>query len=56
MAMNAEKIIEQIEAMDNAERIRTLEKLFDKYFDSRPPKEVIEEEKFKSSWGEDSEQ
>lgn len=47
--MNAEKIIEEIEAMENSERIRTLEKLFHMYFDSRPPKEKIEEEKIKSA-------
>lgn len=52
--MNAEKIIEEIEAMENDERIRTLEKLFNKYFDSRPPKEIIEDEKIKEVWGEDN--
>lgn len=52
--MNAEKIIEEIEALDNSEHIRTLEMLFHKYFDSRLPKEKIEEEKIKTAWGEDN--
>lgn len=40
--MKAEDIIKSIEGMDNGERIKTLELLFDTYFDNRPPKEVIE--------------
>jgi len=50
--MKAEDIINEIENMDNSERIRTLMLLFDKYFDSRPSEDVIEEEKAKDLWGE----
>jgi hypothetical protein len=53
--MRAEDIINEIENMENAERIRTLEMLFHKYFDSRPSRDVIEEEKIREMWGEDSE-
>lgn len=50
--MNAEDIINEIENMENEERIKTLDKLFHKYFDSRPPKYEIEKEKIKEMWGE----
>jgi chemotaxis protein CheY-P-specific phosphatase CheC len=53
--MKAEDIINEIENMENGERIRTLEMLFHKYFDNRPPKEVIEKEKIREMWGEDDE-
>lgn len=38
----AEDVIREIESMDNGERIRTLEQLFEKYFDNRPPQKVID--------------
>ncbi|MFD2618745.1 hypothetical protein ACFSTF_15760 [Terrilactibacillus laevilacticus] len=34
-----------IEEMDNSERIKMLNKLFDNYFDNRPPKNQIIKEK-----------
>ncbi len=51
--MTADEIIEAIEEMDNSERIKLLNKLFDNYFDSRPSKEQIVKEKEKMFWGED---
>ncbi|GAA0337448.1 hypothetical protein GCM10008967_29630 [Bacillus carboniphilus] len=53
--MTAEEILKAIEEMDNSERIRLLNELFDKYFDSRPPKEQIIKEKEEIFWGTDDE-
>jgi hypothetical protein len=50
--MNAEDILREIEQMDNGERIKLLEALFDKHFDNRPPKEVLEREKSRDMWEE----
>lgn len=49
--MTADEIMEVIEKMDNCERIKLLHKLFDQYFDSRPPKEHILKEKEEMLWG-----
>jgi hypothetical protein len=44
-----------IEGMDNSERIKLLNKLFDNYFDSRPHKEQILKEKEEMFWGNEDE-
>lgn len=51
--MLAIEIFNEIKTMDNGERLKLLPMLFDEYFDSRPPKSVIEEEKIRSAWGDD---
>lgn len=51
--MTAEEIMKVIEEMDNGERIKLLNTLFDHYFDSRPSKEQIIREKEEMFWGED---
>jgi hypothetical protein len=48
--MTADEIMIAIEEMDNAERIRLLNKLFDNYFDSRPPNKQIIKEKEEMLW------
>lgn len=48
-----EQVWEYIQSLSNEERIKLLEKLYRKYFDSRPPREVIEREKIRDMWGED---
>jgi len=53
--MTADEIIKAIEEMDNGERIKLLNTLFDKYFDSRPSKEQIIKEKEEMFWGTDNE-
>ncbi|WP_171038192.1 hypothetical protein [Aquibacillus sediminis] len=53
--MTAEEIMKAIEEMDNGERIKLLNKLFDHYFDSRPPKEQILKEKEEMFWGKEDE-
>jgi hypothetical protein len=53
--MKATEIMHEIKTMDNGERIKLLSMLFDEYFDSRPPREVIERERIASAWGEDIE-
>jgi len=53
--VRAEEFMKALDEMDNAERIKLLSWLFDKYFDNRPPKHVIEEELEKEIWGEDDE-
>ncbi|MDC3413893.1 hypothetical protein [Terrihalobacillus insolitus] len=49
--MTADEVMKAIEEMDNGERIKLLNKLFDTYFDSRPPKEQIIKEKEEMFWG-----
>ena len=49
--MNAEMIFDEIKKMENAERIKLLNLLFDEYFDNRPPRAVIVKEKIESAWG-----
>ncbi|MBU6081280.1 MULTISPECIES: hypothetical protein [Allobacillus] len=53
--MTADEVMREIESMENAERIKLLNKLFDQYFDNRPPKEQIIKEKDESFWGKDDE-
>jgi hypothetical protein len=53
--MTADEIMKAIEEMDNGERIKLLNKLFDNYFDSRPSKEQIIKEKEEIFWGTDDE-
>lgn len=53
--MTADEIMKAIEEMDNGERIKLLNKLFDIYFDSRPPKEQIIKEKEEIFWGKEDE-
>lgn len=53
--MTAEEIMNAIKNMDNSERIKLLNKLFDNYFDSRPPKEQIIKEKDEMFWGKENE-
>ena len=49
--MTAKAIFEEMKKMDNLERIKLLDLLFDEYFDNRPPEEVIIKEKIESAWG-----
>ncbi|WP_176551149.1 hypothetical protein [Bacillus sp. AFS040349] len=51
--MTADEIMKAIEEMDNGERIKLLNMLFDCYFDSRPSKELIQKEKAEFFWGND---
>lgn len=53
--MTAEEVMKAIEKMENSERIKLLNELFDNYFDSRPPKEQIIKEKEEMLWGKDDE-
>ncbi len=39
--MTADEVMKAIQEMDNGERIKLLNLLFDNYFDSRPPKDQI---------------
>jgi len=49
--LSAEDIVDEIESMENGERIRCLSMLFDKYFDTRPPREVLDRELYENdSW------
>lgn len=49
--MTADEIMKAIKEMENGERIKLLNQLFDSYFDSRPPKEQILREKEEMFWG-----
>jgi len=51
--MTAEEILKAIIEMDNSERIKLLNKLYDRYFDNRPPREQIIKEKEEFFWGTD---
>jgi hypothetical protein len=53
--MTADEIMKAIEEMDNGERIKLLNKLFDNYFDSRPSQEQIIKEKEEMFWGKENE-
>jgi hypothetical protein len=53
--MTADEIMKSIEEMENSKRIKLLNKLFDNYFDSRPPKEQIIKEKEEMLWGKEDE-
>ena len=53
--MTADEIMKAIEEMDNGERIKLLNKLFDNYFDSRPQKAEIIREKEELFWGKEDE-
>ncbi|MBB2483003.1 MULTISPECIES: hypothetical protein [Heyndrickxia] len=53
--MTADEIMKAIKEMDNGERIKLLNMLFDNYFDSRPPKEQIIKEKEEMFWGKEDE-
>lgn len=53
--MTAEEIMKAIEEMDNGERIKLLNLLFDNYFDSRPSREQIIKEKEEIFWGNEDE-
>ncbi|MCC3359111.1 hypothetical protein [Bacillus sp. REN16] len=53
--MTAKEIMKAIEEMENGERIKLLNMLFDNYFDSRPPKEQIIKEKEEIFWGKEDE-
>ena len=48
-----EEVWRDIYTMSNGERIKLLEKLFYRYFDNRPPEEVIKREEIKEIWGEE---
>lgn len=52
--MTTDEIMKAIENMDNGERIKLLNTLFDTYFDNRPPKEQIIKEKEEIFWGKDN--
>jgi hypothetical protein len=49
--MEHKEVLKLIEEMSNVERNKLLENLFYKYFDSRPSKEVMDEEREKAKWG-----
>jgi len=51
--MTAVTCMDEIKNMSNVERNKLLGMLFDEYFDNRPPRDVIEDEKIKSAWGDD---
>lgn len=51
--MTAEEILKAIIEMDNSERIKLLNKLYDRYFDNRLPREQIIKEKEEFFWGTD---
>lgn len=51
--MTAEEILKAIIEMDNSERIKLLNKLYDRYFDNRPPREQIIKEKEEIFWDTD---
>lgn len=51
--MTADEIMKAIKNMDNGERIKLLDMLFDEYFDNRPPKEVLEKEREYYTWGDE---
>jgi hypothetical protein len=51
--MTADEIMKAIEEMDKCERIKLLNMLFDKYFDSRPHRDQIIKEKEEMFWGKD---
>lgn len=53
--MTADEIMKAIEEMDNRERIKLLNMLFDNYFDSRPPNEQIIKEKEEILWSKEDE-
>lgn len=53
--MTADEIMKAIEEMDNGERIKLLNILFDKHFDSRPPKDQIVKEREEMFWGKEEE-
>jgi len=53
--MTAEMLFEEMKKMDNSERIKLLNLLFDEYFDNRPPRAVIINEKIESAWGDANE-
>lgn len=53
--MTADEIMKEIEEMENGERIKLLNMLFDCYFDSRPSKAQIVKEKDEIFWGKENE-
>ena len=53
--MTAEVLFDEILKMENHERIKLLNLLFDEYFDNRPSREVIVNEKIESAWGDTGE-
>ncbi|WP_180271325.1 hypothetical protein [Fredinandcohnia onubensis] len=53
--MTADEIMKAIQEMDNGERIKLLNMLFDNFFDSRPPKDQIIKEKEEIFWGKEDE-
>jgi hypothetical protein len=53
--MTAEEIIKQIELLSNAEKIKLLDYMYQKHFDNRPPREVINKIKHDEAWGNDDE-
>jgi hypothetical protein len=53
--MTAEEILKAMDLMENGERIKLLELLFDKHFDNRPPKEVLDKQRHKALYPEDYE-
>lgn len=53
--MTAEQLLKAIEEMENGERIKLLDALFHKHFDNRPPKEVMDRERYRALYPEDFE-
>ncbi|WP_180271587.1 hypothetical protein [Fredinandcohnia onubensis] len=53
--MTADEIMKAIQEMDNGERIKLLNMLFDNFFDSRPSKDQIIKEKEEIFWGKEDE-
>lgn len=53
--MTADEVMKAIQEMENGERIKLLNTLFDNYFDSRPPNDQIIKEKEEIFWGQEDE-
>jgi hypothetical protein len=53
--MTADEVMKTIKEMENGERIKLLNMLFDHYFDNRPPKNQIIREKEEIFWGKENE-
>ncbi|MGN7114749.1 hypothetical protein [Lysinibacillus odysseyi] len=53
--MTADELLKAMDEMENEERIKLLDVLFHKNFDNRPPKEVLEKERYRALYPEDVE-
>ncbi|MEK5528559.1 hypothetical protein MKX79_04075 [Viridibacillus sp. FSL R5-0468] len=51
--MNADEVLGIMSKMTNSEKDILLDKLYHMYYDNRPSKEVLNDERYKVLWGED---